>query len=245
MADTPTRREFVVVERDGALTPRPFDLTRMFNLGSATRDAAAAVAHQDEVAEAGVRIAFDVPAPRIYPIGTWALTSDERIDVQGSRTSGEVEIVLLVDDELYIGVGSDHTDRDIERYSILWSKQSCPNVIGNRLWRWRDVREHWDECRLSSTIDGRVYQDVPVSVFLPPERILEVVAERTTATGPGMMIFCGTYVSVTGHLDFGTRFECRLADPVLGRELNAGYDVVEIRAAVRPGFRVPVQAGER
>jgi 4-hydroxyphenylacetate 3-monooxygenase len=243
-APTATARRLTVVERDGAQRERWFEVARMLNLGSATRDPRQAVPHQDEVAEAGVRIAFDVPAPRIYPIGAWALTTDERIGVQGARTSGEAEIVLLVDDQLYIGVGSDHTDRDVERFSIMWSKQACPNVLGRRLWRWRDVRDHWDECRLSSTLDGEPYQDNSVAMFLPPPEILEVVAARTTAAGPGLVVFCGTAAALTGHLGFGSRWECRLTDPVLGRELVVGYEVTDVIGAVHPPFRVPVRGGD-
>ena len=47
---------------------RTISINRNYNLGSATRDPETAKAHQEEVAVAGVAIAFDVPAPRIYPI---------------------------------------------------------------------------------------------------------------------------------------------------------------------------------
>jgi len=233
-------RTLVVVERDGSQVERPFTVERMLNLGSATRDPQTAVGHQREVAEAGVRIAFDVPAPRIYPIATFALTTEEIVEVHGRRTSGEAEIVLLVDDEIYIGVGSDHTDRDVERYSILWSKQSCPNVLGRRLWRWRDVRDHWDECVLSSTVDGRPYQETPVSAFLPPADILDIVAERADARGPGLVVFCGTIVALRGHLEFGDRWECHLTDPVLDRQLSLRYRLVNLMDGIREGYRVPV-----
>ena len=233
-------RTLVVVERDGSEVERPFAVNRMLNLGSATRDPQTAVGHQREVAEAGVRIAFEVPAPRIYPIGTWALTTGDRVEVHGRRTSGEAEIVLVVDDELYVGVGSDHTDRDVERFSILWSKQSCPNVLGRKLWRWRDVRDHWDECVLSSAVDGRPYQETPVSAFLPPTEILDLVAERADARGPGLVVFCGTIVSLSGHLEFGDHWECHLMDPVLGRRLSLGYRLVYLMDGVREGYRVPV-----
>ncbi len=235
-----TAHQLVVVERDGSKVERPFVVERMLNLGSATRDPETAVGHQREVAEAGVRIAFDVPAPRIYPIDVSALTTDDRVGVHGRRTSGEAEIGLLVDDELYIGVGSDHTDRDVERFSILWSKQACPNVLGREIWRWRDVREHWDECVLTSTVDGKPYQETPVSAFLTPEAILELVAERANAQGPGLAVFCGTIVSLTGHLGFGDRWECQLTDPVLGRQISVGYDLTYLMEEIREEYRVPV-----
>lgn len=114
----------ISVTIDDGRTTRPASLpiARMYNLGSATRKAETAVAHQEEVAKEGIRIALDVPAPRIYPIATHALTTGNEVEAQCSHTSGEVEIVLLVADQLYVGVGSDHTDRALEKTSIPWSK---------------------------------------------------------------------------------------------------------------------------
>lgn len=130
--------------------PTALRIRRLYNLGSATRDPESARAHQDEVAHIGVKIALDVPAPRIYPLSPDVLTTADAIEVQGERTSGEVEIVLVKTDDLYVGVGSDHTDRALEKVSILWSKQACANVLAPRLWRFSEIASHWDSCRLRS-----------------------------------------------------------------------------------------------
>ncbi len=233
------------VDGPDGLDRRGFAVARMYNLGSATRDPVVAEDHQREVADAGVRIAFDVPAPRIYPIAPWALTTGDEVAVQGPRTSGEVEIVLVVDDELYVGVGSDHTDRDLERVSIPWSKQSCPNVVAPRLWRWRDVADHWDVCTLTSTVDGRPYQDTSVAQFLHPDDVLATVRDRADVPERGVVVFCGTIVSVTAQLGFGSRWSFALRDPVLRRSLEHTYDVVELMGEIRPGFRVPLTAAGR
>ena len=166
--------EATVITQAGA-SRNSFQVARMYNLGSATRDAAVAVDHQEEVARAGVRIALHVPAPRIYPIGTFALTTGNAVGVHGPRTSGEVEIVLVVSDRLYVGVGSDHTDRDLERASIVWSKQINPNVLAPTLWDFEEIADHWDQCAMRSTVDGRPYQDVRVSAFLSPPDILRIL----------------------------------------------------------------------
>ena len=86
--------EAKVVTGQGSVDKR-FSVKRMYNLGSATREASVAVHHQEEVARAGVTIALHVPAPRIYPIDTFAMTTEDSIGVHGLRTSGEVEIVLV------------------------------------------------------------------------------------------------------------------------------------------------------
>ena len=116
-----------VEHADGRLEQRTIRLDRMYNFGSATRNADDAVAHQEEVAKAGIGIAFDIPAPRVYPISPHNVVTDGEVCVHNAETSGEVEIVLLNDDgELLVGVGSDHTDRALERTSIVWSKQAYP-----------------------------------------------------------------------------------------------------------------------
>ena len=95
---------------DGNIKEQSLHIARMYNFGSATRDPQSAVAHQEEVAKSGIHIAVDVPAPRIYPIGLHALDTSDSVFVQSTQTSGEVEIVIYVGDQIYIGVGSDHTD---------------------------------------------------------------------------------------------------------------------------------------
>ena len=129
---------------------------RMYNLGSATRETATARPHQEEVDNEGIFISFDIPAPRIYPISSHALTTDDEICVQGAESSGEVEIVLHVGERVSVGVGSDHTDRGLERTSIPWSKQVCPNVLAPTMWPLDEIRENWDDIKLKSWVDGRL-----------------------------------------------------------------------------------------
>lgn len=232
-----------VASTGGTATPRRVPVTRAFNLGSATRKATEAEYHQREMADVGVTIAFDVPAPRIYPLAPQMVTTADEVLVHGDRTSGEVEIVLLVDgDEVFVGVGSDHTDRALEQISIPWSKQACPNVLAPTIWRWEDVASHWDRCELHSSVDGRTYQQVSTSVFLSPPDVLAVLRERMTTLPASFVVFCGTYVSVDGRLGYGDHWEFSLHDPELGRTLSHGYDVVPMMAEVQAEFRVPVRA---
>jgi hypothetical protein len=219
---------------------------RMYNFGSATRDPDVAVPHQQEVALAGVHIALSVPAPRIYPIATHALTTAEEVMVHVPETSGEVEIVLVQTDRLYVGVGSDHTDRALERTSILWSKQACPNVLAPVLWPWDEVKDRWDSCVLRSWVDGKLYQDVPVSAFLSPPDMLRILHDRVRDVPKrDFVLFGGTFVSVDKHLGYGKRWEFELDDPVGGRKIRHGYDVINILDEVREGFRVPVENPKR
>ncbi|MDP9821862.1 DUF2848 family protein [Nocardioides massiliensis] len=235
-----------VLSTDGTRTPRELAVERMYNMGSATRDADVAVHHQKEVADAGVKIAFDIPAPRIYPITPQALTTATSVEVHGSRTSGEVEIVLIVSDgEVLVGVGSDHTDRDLERVSIVYSKQTCPNILAPTLWRLSEIADHWDECVLESWVDGKLYQQTPTGTFLSPEDLLRILDERANPPKSDYVLFAGTIVALDGKLDYGQEWSFRLHDPVLDREIRHTYRLEFLMDEMADGFRVPltVEAG--
>lgn len=228
------------VDRSGA-RPGVINPKRVFNLGSATRTPEIARAHQEEVKHIGIKIAFDVPAPRIYPMSSYVVSIDHEVTVQGDRSSGEVEIVLWQDDELWVGVGSDHTDRTLERASIVWSKQACANVLAPTLWRFSDIAAHWDQCRMQSTVDGRLYQDCGVDQFLRPEAMLETLRTRTLGLpARGVMVFGGTIAAIDKTMGFGKAWSFSMTDPVLGRRIDHAYSVVNLMDEIRPEFRVPV-----
>lgn len=226
---------------DGRLVRRAVRLDRMYNFGSATRNADDAVAHQEEVAKAGIGIAFDIPAPRVYPISPHNVVTDEEVCVHNAETSGEVEIVLLNDGtELFVGVGSDHTDRALERTSIVWSKQAYPNVVAPRFWPFADVRGHWDELVLESWVDGRPYQNVGVATFLHPEDMIAALRQRVPALPARFMLFSGTYVSVDKSLGFGDRWRIKMSDPKRARSLDHTYVLTNILGEIAAPHRVPL-----
>ena len=54
-------------------------------------------------------------APIYYRVAAARLTTSSQIEATGENSSGEVELVLIRDEErLWPGVGSDHTDRKVE-----------------------------------------------------------------------------------------------------------------------------------
>jgi hypothetical protein len=226
---------------DGKTEKRSVTLDRMYNFGSATRNPEDAVAHQEEVAKVGVGIAFDIPAPRVYPISPHNLVTDGEVFIHNAETSGEVEIVILHDGgELFIGVGSDHTDRQLERTSIVWSKQAYPNVLAPRLWPIADLRDHWDDLVLRSWVDGRSYQDVGVNIFMHPDEMLAKLADRIPDLPAHYILYSGTYVSVDKSLGFGSEWRFELADPTLGRAISHSYRLTNILAEIIEGYRVPL-----
>ncbi len=195
----------------------------MFAAAYTGRGAEAVQRHVDELAAAGVpppaRVPFAFPVlPRLLEIDPGT------IDVYGAATSGEAEpvIVLLDGEPRYVGVGSDHTDRVLERTSIQLSKQVCPKVLGLDVWKLADVIERWDSLRLTASSDGRPYQNSRLAALLPPGELVNVVPR--SQLGPVALLFCGT-VPLVGELEFGRRFDVTLVDEAATRSLHVGYDV--------------------
>ena len=130
--------------------------------------------------------------------------------------------------ELYVGVGSDHTDRKLESHSVALSKQLCVKPIGTGAWRFADVADHWDELVIRSSIveNGATvrYQEGALSTLKSP---LELIAGYTGGAsllpeGTGMV--CGT-VAAIGGIRPSTSFAMELFDPRRKRSLSHHYDI--------------------
>jgi hypothetical protein len=177
--------------------------------------------------------ALGVPRPRsvpsFYRVGANLLTTDEQVEVIGADDSGEVEFVLVsLADGLFVGVGSDHTDRKVEASSAIVAKQMCPKPISRELWPLEEVREHWDRLVLRSwvTRNGKreAYQEGAVTTMLAPQALIRRYLNGDGVLAVGTVMFCGT-LSVRGAIGGGEQFEIELNDEVRGRSLSYGYKV--------------------
>ncbi|RTM15339.1 MAG: DUF2848 domain-containing protein [Bradyrhizobiaceae bacterium] len=194
--------------------------------GWAGRDAAAIEHHVEELAALG--IPRPSTTPLYYRVAAQTLTQADRLTVLGPDSSGEVEpVVVAMADGLWIGIGSDHTDRKAEASGIALSKQLCGKPVGSQLWSYADVEGHWDQLTLRSwaTIDGKrvLYQESPVSSLRTPRDLIRRYANADILPA-GTLMFCGTPGAI-GGIRPGTRFEMELSDPVLKRSLVHGYDI--------------------
>jgi hypothetical protein len=190
------------------------------------RDEAALRHHIEELAAIGVPRPSSVPV--FYRNSATNLVQSARIDVLGPHTSGEAEpVVVAMADGLWLGLGSDHTDREAETMGIALSKQLCPKPLGGTLWRLDEVEDHWDRLilRAFATIGGQrvAYQEGPLSAMRRPADLI-ARAGGTAAFTPGTVMFCGTLAAI-GGIRPAERFEMALEDPVLGRTLTHGYDI--------------------
>ena len=190
------------------------------------RDRAAMEAHIAELETLGV--ARQASVPTYYRVAASLLTTAPAIDVAGQATSGEVEAVLVsLDDGLWVGLGSDHTDRKAEAQNVTLSKQLCAKPIAPVLWRFDELADHWDRLAMRChAVDGggrRLYQDGSTGLQLRPEDLITGYGGGP-ALPPGTAMFCGTF-AVIGDITPAEAYELDLEDPVLGRTITHRYSV--------------------
>ena len=172
--------------------------------------------------------------PWFYRVSVAQLTTADSIQVIGSDSSGEVEFFLLaLEDGLWVGVGSDHTDRKVEAYNIAVSKQMCAKPISAELWRYEDAADHWDQLILRSRLrngdDRQDYQEGTVANMLPPDALIGMYSPDTKILESGTLMYCGT-LAVKGGVRSAQAFEADLLDPVRGRRITCNYRVVSLPA---------------
>lgn len=194
--------------------------------GWAGRDVAAIEHHIEELAAIGVPRPSTTPL--FYRVATQTLMQADKLVVLGPDSSGEIEpVAISMVDGLWIGVGSDHTDRKAEAAGIALSKQLCGKPVGRQLWSYAEVENHWDNLILRSwaTIDGvrTLYQESAVSSLRTPRDLIQKYSNADTLPS-GVLMYCGTPGAI-GGIRPATRFEMELHDPVLKRSLTHGYDV--------------------
>jgi hypothetical protein len=204
------------------------DLRRVRELviaGWTGRDVAALEKHIRELEAIGVKRPKTTPI--FYRVAASLLTSDNTIEVLGDQSSGEAECVVYGrDDGLFVGLGSDHTDRKAETVGVSLSKQMCAKPVSREVWRLEDVAAHWDRLILRSNVSTegrrRLYQEGPVAAMRPPTELFKLYCGGLLPVGTAM--FCGT-LAVHGGITPSETFEMELEDPVLGRKITHSYRV--------------------
>lgn len=220
------------ISRAGAVEPRAITLNSAIVAGWTGRDPVVREEHIAELEALGV--ARPASTPIYYRVSRMLVTTSSEIEVVGEHSSGEVEFVLLHDsNRLWLGAGSDHTDRSVETYNVAVSKQLCEKPIAPELWDFEEVADHWDSLQLRSWIDEngeqRLYQEGSVAAILAP---LDIIAGATPGgTLPeGTAIFCGT-LAVKGGIRPSSRFTFELFDPILRRQIRHSYNVAALPMA--------------
>src|ERR1700741_2332582 len=195
-----------------------FQPAELIIAGWTGRDEVALRKHIRELEEIGVKPPKTTPI--FYRVAASLFTFANEIQVSGPDTSGEVEFVLMQEDELRVAIGSDHTDRKGETIGVSLSKQLCAKPVSRESWRYDEVKPHWEKLVLRAWADGELYQEGPVTAMRSPEDLLQ----RYGGLRNGWAMFCGTLAAKGGIRPAG-RFAMELEDPVLRRKLRHEYRV--------------------
>lgn len=186
-------------------------VTRLVIAGYTGRDRGAVQRHIDELAQHGIPAPASVPT--FYELSPGLLTVSDEITVSSSESSGEAEPVLFCGlGRWYLGVGSDHTARDVERESIAASKASCQKPVSRSVVPFDSVVEHWDRLTLRSSSDGRPYQQGSLAELLPPRELVAACERATSQEARGLVLFCGTVPVLSGRFLYGGTFTAELVD---------------------------------
>ena len=222
----------VTFERAGH-GPVEIEITQGVIAGWTGRNADAVNHHIEELAAIGVPAPSTVPL--YYRVSDLMFTTAPVIQCLDETSSGEAEPTLIDDGtRLYLGLGSDHTDRKLEAYSVAHSKQICPKPMAPVLWDFDDVKGHLDDIRIRSFIreDGVwvPYQDGQIGSIRPLAELVagSPAAQAGTRLQPGTAMMCGTFAVLSGGVRAATEFRMEMIDDRLGRRIEHVYTMVSL-----------------
>ena len=218
---------FTVIYTRSAATLLTLAIDQAVLAGWTGRDPLARDKHIAELEAIG--IARPATTPIYYRVSARRLTLADSIEVCGNDSSGEVEFVLIGwQGRTFVGLGSDHTDRKVESYSVTVSKQMYDKPMASVLWELEDVIGHWDRMVLRSfavTAGKReLYQEGTLDAMLSVEELIKRGFEGGRLPD-GCVMFGGTFAA-KGGIRPADRFEYELEDPVLKRSIRHAYDVI-------------------
>lgn len=210
-------------------TTRELSIDNVYIAGWTGRDKSAVDHHIQELAAIG--IAPPSAVPLYYRVANDQLTLSNQIEVLGDATSGEVEPMLIqAEGKLWIGLGSDHTDRDLEAHSVAASKQACAKPVANELWEFSSVEDHIEslelECDIKESGQWLGYQKGTLKSIRP---LTELMASSGFSEGSAML--CGTLAAI-GGVRAANEYRMKLFDPVLNKTIKMEYSVLPLPIVV-------------
>lgn len=225
---------------------------RSFPIGSVSgarfcsRDVVAMRQEMDEMLERDGRYTMATRTnPSVFHLGRYLLTQGPEFEVQGTMTGGEAEVVALrVGEEIFISVGSDQCDRELDPIFPDKPKQMCPHPLACDAWPYHEVRSHWDQLRIYSQV-GVKEQTVPLQDTTLDELVdLEylLAMEEIKGLADPMVLYCGcssfldsaeATVNRLGlpkeaALGVGDSFLIGLHDPVHDRKIEHKFRAVPL-----------------
>ena len=197
--------------------------------------------------------------PSIFRIGRYLLTQDDEFEVQGTLTGCEAEVVAIRDgDDIFISVGSDQCDRELDLLFPDKPKQMCPHPIAATAWPYHEVKDHWDQLQIYSQVKVRdrtvPIQDTTIDTQVDLEDLLAI--DTVKALSEPMVLYCGAapfladsiadaikkydLPASTAH-GTGDRTLLRLHDPVLDRAIEHQYRAIPLGDELHERSLIPVK----
>lgn len=232
MSSSPQKSLNLQFVSKGGATSRLVTVRDLVIAGWTGRDVAKVQEHIEELAHLGVNPPPSVPC--YYRVSLDLVTTDPQLQVLGADSSGEAEPVLMsLDDGLWVGLGSDHTDRVVEAYSVNVSKQICQKPLADTLWPFAEVAPHWDQLILRSYIfetgAWTLYQEGTLASIRTPQDIMARYDASKDGTIPvGTVMLCGT-LAAKGGIRPSTGWRVELEDPVLKRTISHSYHLTPLQ----------------
>jgi hypothetical protein len=223
-------RELGAVSRDGGQRRLVLEDPALVIAGYTGRDARLVEQHIAELEDAGVERPALVPS--FWAVPNWLLAvAPLEIEVAGGRASGEAEPVLirLSDGSMYLTVGSDITDRAVERHSIALSKVVCPKVIASEAWHVSEIEQGWDAIVVRSFVgdEATAYQLGTLEQICAPTTLLDGVTALGIDSKRPLVLFLGTVPLLAPGFRYDGRFRAELVDQE-GRELSCAYRTISV-----------------
>ena len=251
------------IESQSGVTTRRFEVGSVAGARFTARDVEGLRKQMDEqLAQEGHFSSATFTNPSIFRIARYLLTQDTEFEVQGTMTGGEGEVVAIRDgDEVFISVGSDQCDRELDPIFPDKPKQMCPHPVATTAWPYAEVWDHWDQLRIQSTVTTQGHavplQDSPLDALVTLDYLLDL--STVIPLPDAAVLFCGSSPfldsaeeAVKEHnlspfttWGVGDAFSVRLYDPVLERAIEhsfvpvpVGDDLAERQSAGRalPNF---------
>ncbi|MER5183308.1 DUF2848 family protein [Streptomyces sp. NPDC002896] len=221
MTEPPTPLTLKIAGTGGELR---LSADRLVVAGYTAKDEAAVAEHIAELARIGVPPPPTVPA--FYNLDPRLLTTDAVLEVTSPSTSGEVEpVVIRRGGRHFLAVGSDHTDRDLERTDIAASKAACPKPLGSTVVEvGTDLSAvDWDHLSADSTVDDQLYQEGSIATLRQPAELMQRMTAVLGEITGDVVLFCGTLPLIDGTFVHGSSWRTRLHLPG-GPTLTHAYE---------------------
>ncbi|MGF6906715.1 DUF2848 family protein [Fusobacterium sp. PH5-44] len=163
--------------------------------------------------------------PTVFEVSKEILTQDKNLYFVCEKTSGECEFVIIIkNSKIYIGLGSDHSDRELEAISVPKAKQICLKPISYEIWEYEEIKDHFSKIKLSAKSDSKDYQIGTLADIISVEEILDELKKSLGGPVDNCVIFSGTVPLVAGY-EYGKNFYLELNDEILERKIAFDYDI--------------------